>query len=50
MAFLFKVDLVSNMEQSINLVNTVFLTSRIDFLRLKWDSHPQQNCAVFIKT
>lgn len=47
---LFKVDLVSNTKRSISLINTVFLTSRIDFLRLKWDSHPQQNCAVFIKT
>lgn len=47
---LFKVDLVSNTKRSISLVNTVFLTSCIDFLRLKWDSHPQQNCAVFIKT
>ena len=47
---LFKVDLVSNTKRSISLINTVFLTSRIDFLRLKWDSHPQAELCGFIKT
>lgn len=45
----FKVDLVSNMKRSINLVDTVFPKNSTDFLRLKWDSYPQQNCAVFTK-